>query len=66
MAVGHEWDMRSEVHYLRYVEKCPDRLGDFSKHILQEQNFSMVLQYSNTSYARHPSNNCILCLNSGN
>jgi len=24
MAVGHEWDMRSEVQYLCYAEKCPD------------------------------------------
>jgi len=36
MAVIHEWDMRSEVHYLCYIEKCPDPLGFCSKHILQE------------------------------
>jgi len=29
MAVGHEWDMRSEVHYLCHAEKCPDPPGFF-------------------------------------
>ena len=23
MAVGHEWDMHSKVHYLCYTEECP-------------------------------------------
>jgi hypothetical protein len=64
IAVGHEWDMRSEVQYLRYAEKCPDPppRDFFSKHILQEQNLSMALHNSNTmSYAHCSSNNCMLC-----
>lgn len=67
MAVGHERDMRSEVHYLCYIEKCLDCLGFCSKHILQEQNVSTALQNSNMmSWAHCSSKKSMLCLNFGN